>query len=125
MKWATLGDENTKFFHVNAMIRHSKNCIGSLQDCNGIERVQHEEKALLLWESFKERLEQSEYSNMYFDLESIILPIDDLETLVLPFSNDKIDEVVRNLKPDKSLGSDGFNTDFMKKMLGCDKVQFL
>jgi hypothetical protein len=62
---------------------------------------------------------------MHFDLESILLPIDDLETLVLPFSNDEIDEVVRNLKTDKSLGSNGFNTDFMKKMLGCDKAQFL
>jgi hypothetical protein len=39
VKWATLGDENTKFFHIIAMIRHSKNCIRSLQDGNGVTRV--------------------------------------------------------------------------------------
>jgi hypothetical protein len=57
-----------------------------------------------LWDSFKKRLGHSEYSNRYFDLESILLPIDDLEDLVLPFSNDEIDEVIRNLKTDKPLG---------------------
>jgi hypothetical protein len=56
VKWATLGDENTKFIYANAMIKHSKNCIRSLQDGNGVARVQHEDKVLLLWESFKERL---------------------------------------------------------------------
>jgi hypothetical protein len=52
---------------------------------------------------------------MHFDLEALLLPLDDLEALILAFSNDEIDEVVRNLKIDKSLGLDGFNTDFMKK----------
>jgi hypothetical protein len=35
IKWSTLGGENTKFFHENATIRHSKNCMRSLQDYNG------------------------------------------------------------------------------------------
>jgi hypothetical protein len=40
----TLGDENTKFF---ATIRHMKNMIMSLKNEEGIEMVQHEEKATL------------------------------------------------------------------------------
>jgi hypothetical protein len=48
IKWAKLGDENTKFFHANATIKHSKNCIRALQDSNGIERFQHDEKVVLL-----------------------------------------------------------------------------
>jgi hypothetical protein len=33
--WATLRDENTKFFHANASIRHNKNTIMSLKNSNG------------------------------------------------------------------------------------------
>jgi hypothetical protein len=35
IKWAKLDDENTKFFHVNATIRHNKSTIQSLKDHNG------------------------------------------------------------------------------------------
>jgi hypothetical protein len=66
-------------------------------------------------------LGQSEYHNMHFDLDSILIPTNDLEDLVLPFSND---DVVSNLKTDKSLGPDGFNTDFMKKCWAVIKHDF-
>jgi hypothetical protein len=52
---------------------------------------------------------------MHFDLNSLLVPIDDLENLILPFSNEEINGVVSNLKSDKSPGPYGFNTDFMKK----------
>jgi hypothetical protein len=34
--------------------------------------------------------------------------------LVLPFSRDEIDSMVKAMPPDKALGPDGFNTDFIK-----------
>jgi hypothetical protein len=52
---------------------------------------------------------------MHFDLNSIPVPSDNFEDLILPFSNEEIDGVVANLKSDKSPGLDGFSTDFMKK----------
>jgi hypothetical protein len=52
---------------------------------------------------------------MHFDLNSLLVPIENLEDLILPFSNDEIDGVLNNLKSNKSPGPDGFNTDFMKK----------
>jgi hypothetical protein len=61
---------------------------------------------------------------MHFDLNSLLVPIENLEDLILPFSNDEIDEVVNNLKSDKSPGSDGFNTDFMKKCWPIIKQDF-
>jgi hypothetical protein len=59
IKWATLGDENTKFFHANAIVKHTRNYIRSLKNSSGVEHFQHEEKALILWEAFKERPGQS------------------------------------------------------------------
>jgi hypothetical protein len=66
----------------------------------------------------------SEFNNMYFDLDSILVPIDDLDGSVLPFSNDEVDVVIRNLKLDKSLGLDGFNTYIMKKCWDIIKYDF-
>jgi hypothetical protein len=54
IKWAKLGDENTKFFYSNASIRHNKNAIRVLKNEYGIELSQYEDKASLLWDSYKE-----------------------------------------------------------------------
>jgi hypothetical protein len=72
-----------------------------LLDASGVVKTQHDEKSLLLWNSFKDRLGQSEFAQMHFDLEALLVPIDDLNSFVSPFSNEEIDEVVRNLKTDK------------------------
>jgi hypothetical protein len=45
IKWAKLGDENTKFFHANAIVRHNRNTIRSLNDSNDLDHYNHEEKA--------------------------------------------------------------------------------
>jgi hypothetical protein len=37
LKWVTLGDENTKYFHVNATIKHNKNFIMTLENREGCE----------------------------------------------------------------------------------------
>jgi hypothetical protein len=119
-----LGDENKKYFHANATVKHSKNCIRSLKDNNGVEKFQHEDKASLLWEAFRERLGHSKFSAMHFDLTSLLPPIYDLYDLMIPFTNEEIDTVVRNLKTNKSPGPDGFNTDFMKKCWDFIKSDF-
>jgi hypothetical protein len=56
IKWATLEDENTKFFHTTTTIKHNKNTIMVLKDGNSIENFNHEDKALLLWESFQRKV---------------------------------------------------------------------
>jgi hypothetical protein len=44
IKWAKLGDENTRFFHANATIKSNKNTIRSIKDVNGTEKFRHDEK---------------------------------------------------------------------------------
>lgn len=48
IKWATLGDAGTKFFHANATIRHRGNLIKSLTDVSGNVVTSHLDKANLI-----------------------------------------------------------------------------
>jgi hypothetical protein len=53
-RWARLGDENRAFFHSMATIRYRKNTISSLSREDGSIVVEHQEKAGLLWNSFRD-----------------------------------------------------------------------
>jgi hypothetical protein len=121
IKWATLGDENTKFFHTTATIRHNKNSIMVLKDGNGIDKFNHEDKAQLLWEAFKERLGTSEFTQMHFDLSAFINPTAGLQDLILPFQKEEIDNIVSNILNGKS---PGLNTEFLRKCWPTIKEEF-
>jgi hypothetical protein len=113
IKWVKFGDEGTKFFHANATIKH--NLISSLKEPSGLVHYDHQTKANILWEAFKERLGTSDSPEKMFNLEQLLNRADNLEWFSDPFSMEEIDAVVASLPSDKSLGSDGFNTDFVKK----------
>jgi len=115
VKWVQLGDENSKFFHSIATVRHRRNLITSLNSPSGVPVYDHNSKAELIWSDFKDRLSSSSYQNMLFDLDSLFGQPCDLSSLEVPFSNQEIDEVVKNLPLDKSPGPDGFNNEFLKK----------
>jgi hypothetical protein len=93
-----------------------------LLDSDGNVKFQHEDKASLLWDAFKERLGHSEFYQMHFDMDSLLEPIPALDDMATPFSTEEIDLVVRNLKAEKSPG--GFNTNFMKKWWDIIKFDF-
>jgi hypothetical protein len=61
---------------------------------------------------------------MYFYVETLLQPLDGLDDLVNPFTSEKIDGIVKELKSDKFPGPDGFNTDFMKKCWEVIKPDF-
>jgi hypothetical protein len=61
---------------------------------------------------------------MHFDLNSLLALVNGLEDLVIPFTNEEIDIVVKNLKADKSPCHDGFNVDFMKTCWEIIKYDF-
>jgi hypothetical protein len=110
-----LGDAGTKFFHANATVKHRHNLISSLKDANGNIAISHEEKAVVLFQAFKDRLGTSQQTSMVFNLSSLIQLIGNLSELEIPFSHQEIDQVINNLPTNKSPGPDGFNTDFVRK----------
>jgi hypothetical protein len=86
-----------------------------LQKSNGEIIINHAEKKIIFWEEFKERLGQSEFTTMAFNLISFLISTPDLDWLDLPFTRDKIDSMVKSLPNDKAPGPDGFNNEFIKR----------
>lgn len=110
-----MGDASTKFFHAHATVKHRRNLIAQLTDDNGQIVYQHQEKANLIWQAFRNRMGTSNFSGISFDLTALLSPIVDLSFLVASFTKVDIDDIVKVLPSDKSPGPDGFNTDFVKK----------
>jgi hypothetical protein len=115
IRWVKLGDENTKFFHANASVRHRRNLINNLLDSSGNVVYGHEQKASLLWDHFRERLGTSSQSKMIFDLHQLFGQNVDLSFLESSITADEVDEVIKALPNDKSPGLDGFNNEFFKR----------
>lgn len=88
--------------------------ITQLRDDDGNILVNHNEKANLIWLSFKERLGVSNFSSHCYDLAAHLLVHPDLSMLVEPFAKSEVDAAVKSLPSDKAHGFDGFNTDFFK-----------
>ena len=56
IRWAKLGDANTKFFHAIATRNFRHNHIASITNEEGITATEHNQKAAMLWSSFNSRL---------------------------------------------------------------------
>jgi hypothetical protein len=90
VKWVKLGDENSKFFHAIATIKHRRNLITSLSGPSGGPVFNHNAKAELIWSDFKERLGSSNFQCMHFDFESLFGQSPDLSYLEEPISSQKL-----------------------------------
>jgi hypothetical protein len=117
IKWVKLGSENTKFFHTKATINYRHNFIGMTTNDDLEEISDHDGKASILWKAFKERIGKFENTQMLFNLESLYGHLnneDMMQSLEVPFSDQEIEEVIKNLPNDKSPRHDGFNNEFIK-----------
>jgi hypothetical protein len=117
IKWVKLGNENTKFFHTKATINYRHNYISMLLNENQAEICDHDGKATILWNAFKERMGKSDSPQLHYNVQQLYGGSMDNETkdsLECPFTDEEIDEVIKELPNDKSPGRDGFNNEFVK-----------
>ncbi|XP_073360498.1 uncharacterized protein [Aegilops tauschii subsp. strangulata] len=68
---------------------------------------------------------QAQGINMGFDLNQLIQPIPGLEELSLPFSDEEINKVLKELPVDRAPGPDGFNGMFVKRRWPIIEKDFL
>jgi hypothetical protein len=61
---------------------------------------------------------------MVFNLTQLIVPNEDLSSLVTPFSQSEIDSIIKRMPPDKAPGPDGFNGHFIKTCWQLIKPEF-
>jgi len=118
------GDECTKFFHTMATNSFRKNTSTQILNDQGAWIQDHEGKAGLLWNSFKNRLGVTSGISMHFQLSNLITPRSNLLSLVEPWSHSKIDNIVKNMPNDKAPGPDGFNGLFLKRTWPIIKEDF-
>jgi len=97
-----------------ASISHRMNSIASLTLPGGdIQVTNHEQKAGLLWANFKNRMGVSEFSNITYDLNSL-LDRQDLRQIEGNFDDADFEAVVKSIPLDHAPGPDGFNGKFIR-----------
>jgi hypothetical protein len=104
VRWFKLGGENTKFFHSKATERYRFHKIAEIQDADGNVLSDHQDKANAFWLSYKGRMGVCVPTNSSFVLSDILHPADDLASLITPFSEKEISDIVKYMKPDRAPG---------------------
>jgi hypothetical protein len=125
VRWFKLGGENTKFFHSKATERYRFNRIAEIQDDDGNVLSDHQEKANAFWLSYKGRMGVSVPTSSTFVLSDLLVPTEDLQSVIAPFSEEEISGIVNSMKPDRAPGPDGFNGLFLKKCWHIVKKDFI
>lgn len=123
MRSVRLDDENTDFFHAMATQSFRKNYITSILNDDGISYQNHDHKAAIIWNSYKDRLGKSINPTMLFNLDELIQS-HDLSDLDAPFSIDEIEAVTKDFPADRAPGPDGFNGLFLRKCWDFIKQDF-
>jgi hypothetical protein len=113
IRWITLGDENTSFFQAMPTHRHSKKYIGSLAVHDDIPITDHEQKARILWNAFKDRLGINYFQGISYDLEDL-LQSHDLSSLVEAFSQVEINDMIKDLPNYHAPRPDGLMVSLLK-----------
>jgi hypothetical protein len=107
-----------------ATVRYRQNNIARFSLSDGTEVIEHEEKAAVLWSSFKERLGVSNNNVVPEKILQLVQHVQNLEDLSARYTHEEIDKVVANLPADKAPGLDGFNGQFIKSCWHIIKTDF-
>lgn len=97
-----------------ATYSYMKKYISSITPDDGTVVTEHEQKAMALWLSYKDRLGLTEFIEIAYNL-AILLQEVDLPGFDEPFSMEEILDVLKDMPSDHAPCPDGFNGAFFKK----------
>jgi hypothetical protein len=114
IKWCTLGDENTKFFHTMATYRYRKSKIKVL--CHDQEEFFDDSAKIAIATNFFTRLFREDrgwipnidLSRLYGQDRNYLLDLD------APFTWQEIEKAINNAPSGRSPGPDGFTNEFFR-----------
>jgi hypothetical protein len=93
---ANLVIKNSKFFHTVATQSYMKNLITSIKQDDGNYITNHDHKATIIWNSYKERLGITDNPIMAYDLDNLVNRLDLLH-LDESFTQEEIDSVIKEI----------------------------
>ncbi|GFZ13080.1 GATA transcription factor 15 [Actinidia rufa] len=119
--WLAAGDRNTTFFHRVANAHRRSNYIGKFR----VDRILHEDQDALASDivGFYEKL-YKEPEQWRLKVDGLRLPslsMEEVDSLVRPFGEEEVSEVVMQMRGDKVPGPDGFSIAFLQHccLIGC------
>ncbi|PNX98293.1 cysteine-rich receptor-like protein kinase [Trifolium pratense] len=114
MKWIQDGDANSRFFHASLKGRRRRNQVVTIKKedswIQGVECIKNEVKLHFEKNFVEECVDRPFLSGIGFNS----LNDDDNLTLMEPFGEEEVREVIWNCDGNKSPGPDGFNFNFFK-----------
>lgn len=111
--WLKEGDANTALFHSQACHRKRKNFISKLVSEDRV-LTSHEDKASEIFLFYEKLLGTCEQRDISINLDNLELYQHDLSDLDLPFSEEEVWNIIKQLPSDKAPGRDGFTGRFYK-----------
>jgi len=118
------GDANTKFFHMRASARRTKNYIHCLHT-NDSMVFAHDSKEKIVVDYFSNHIGSTSTRQLTLAWQALGYAPQDLSELELPFSHDELREVIDSMPIDKALEPDGFTGKFYKSCWGIIKEDIL
>ena len=109
------GDAITQFFHLHANGRQRKNNFTRLRDSADDDFVYGDNMAMVQFNFFDNLLGNERDRPCILNLEAIGISPRNLMTLELPFTEEEVWGVIKELKPEKAPGPDGYIGAFYKE----------
>ena len=107
IRWLQAGDANTQLFHLVANGRKTKNFIPALS-VNGQIITNQKGKEDAFFDSYSDLLGRDVAQDHTLDLEFLGIEAVDLSELDMPFMEEEIWKVVKDMPADRAPGLDGF-----------------
>lgn len=120
VRWLTLGDHDTKFFHQNMATQRTRNKVLSLVNSAGTRLEDPTEIESEILGYFEGLLGTSFHGSGNYSVElnraiSNKIPENMLPSLVMPVTVEEVRAAVFSIKADKALGGTGYNAFFFQQ----------